>query len=89
MRYKRTLVAIGLILFLLSLPLLVLDYTDNLPVWLKKLFTYRFLFGLCIKDLSHIGLIWKVVLLCFSLIFLRKIGFRKAFAYMWTSSSSS
>lgn len=89
MLYKKVLLGIGLVLFLLSIPMLILDYTDNLPDQLEEIFNHRFLFGWCLKDFSYAGLIWKSVLVLGGLVFMLIVVLRKVFMYLWSRLLSS
>ena len=63
--------------FLISLGLFILDHTGHLPAALKNIFNYPFLFGLSLRDLALVGIVWKVLLGLGALYFLLKLILRK------------
>lgn len=89
MRCRKLLILIGSVLFILSLPMMLLDYTGNLPIWLKEIFNHPFLFGLCMKDLSHIGLVWKMAIGLICLFLLTRNLLRRGLAYLLSYLPSS
>ena len=78
MWYKRRSIIVSLgAIFLISLGLFILDHTEHLPAALKNIFNYPLLFGLSLRDLALVGIVWKILLGLVALCLLLKLILRK------------